>query len=141
MSFVLPIVFYITLFGLKVTEFYIIIIVLNLIILKLVISNKNHIMFNNHDRVQADNSNNLNQLELKIIKLSVNSFRTCVVIITSVAIFAVDFSIFPRVHAKTENYGLSLMDLGVGLFVLCHCMRIIRNPNDVDPNAEKTFKR
>ena len=98
-------------------------------------------MSNNHDKVHVDNANNLNQLELKIIKLSVNSFRTCVVIITSVAIFAVDFTIFPRVHAKTENYGLSLMDLGVGLFVLCHCMRIIRNTNDVGPDVERTFKR
>ena len=116
-------------------------IVLNLITLKLVISNKNHIIYNNYDEIHVDHSNNLNQLELKIIKLSVNSFRTTVVIITSVAIFAVDFFIFPHVHAKTVLYGISLMDLGVGLFVLCHSMRIIRNPDDADPNADKTFKR
>ena len=141
MSFVLPIVFYVTLFGLKAKEFYIIMIALNLIILKLVISNKKHIKYNNYDEIHVEQSINLNMLELKIIKLSVNSFRTSVVIITSVAILAVDFLIFPYVHAKTVLYGISLMDLGVGLFVLCHCMRIIRNPNDVDPNTDKTFKR
>ena len=141
MSFVLPIVLYVTLFGLKAKEFYIIMIVLNIIILKLVISNKSHIIYNNYDQIHVDHSNNLNQLDLKIINLSVNSFRTSVIIITSVAILAVDFLIFPYVHAKIVLYGISLMDLGVGLFVLCHSMRIIRNPSDVDPNADKTFKR
>ena len=116
-------------------------IVLNIIILKLVISNKSHIIYNNYDQIHVDHSNNLNQLDLKIINLSVNSFRTSVIIITSVAILAVDFLIFPYVHAKIVLYGISLMDLGVGLFVLCHSMRIIRNPSDVDPNADKTFKR
>jgi phosphatidylinositol glycan class W len=140
-SFVLPIVLYVTLFGLKAKEFYIIMIVLNIIILKLVISNKSHIIYNNYDQIHVDHSNNLNQLDLKIINLSVNSFRTSVIIITSVAILAVDFLIFPYVHAKIVLYGISLMDLGVGLFVLCHSMRIIRNPSDVDPNADKTFKR
>jgi phosphatidylinositol glycan class W len=141
MSFVLPIVFYITLFGLKAKEFYVLMIIFNIIILKVVFSNKNHIIYNNYDEIHANYAKNLNQLELKIIKLSVNSFRTSVFIITSVAIIAVDFFIFPRVHAKTVLYGISLMDLGVGLFVLCHSMRVIRNPSDTDPNADVTIKR
>lgn len=50
------------------------------------------------------------------------NFRGQILIVTCICILAVDFPAFPRRYAKTENYGYSGMDLGVGLFALAHGM-------------------
>lgn len=39
-------------------------------------------------------------------------------LLTSICIIAVDFPLFPRSHAKTERFGISLMDMGVGMFIV-----------------------
>ncbi len=51
-------------------------------------------------------------MDYMVIKFSVSIFRTAVLIITSISIFAVDFKLFPQALKKTNDFGSSLMDLG-----------------------------
>ncbi|CEG39691.1 gpi-anchored wall transfer protein [Plasmopara halstedii] len=46
------------------------------------------------------------------------NFRAQIMMSTCFAILAVDFTVFPRRFAKTENYGFSVMDIGVGAFIV-----------------------
>ena len=49
-------------------------------------------------------------------------FRACQAVFTGICILAVDFRAFPRRFCKTETYGYSLMDMGVGSFVVGNAM-------------------
>jgi len=51
------------------------------------------------------------------IRNVVNVFRGILQLSTIISILAVDFKIYPREFAKTENFGYSIMDLGVGIYI------------------------
>ncbi|XP_013782770.1 phosphatidylinositol-glycan biosynthesis class W protein-like [Limulus polyphemus] len=47
----------------------------------------------------------------------ITNMRAHVLLVTAISILAVDFPVFPREFAKTEEFGWSLMDVGVGCYV------------------------
>jgi hypothetical protein len=142
----IPITLYITEFD-DVSADFVLLLVMLIILVKLVLQQKdvfrevysNEIISQKNTELKVD----LISIDHSIVKLSINAFRSLTVIITSIAILAVDFRIFPPKNRKTDRYGFGLMDVGVGYFILCHSMRLIRNSsqNEINHQSKKYLFR
>lgn len=71
-----------------------------------------------HSKIDIRNTFTQQNVLLRKNIQTISCLRGLTYLITVLCILAVDFKVFPRNLAKTEKYGFSLMDTGVGLFVL-----------------------
>jgi hypothetical protein len=82
-----------------------------------------------------------NDLQNLIINITIKWFRSSLFLLTVISILAVDFELFPNYFAKTDHFGISFMDIGVGFFIMSHSLRVIRNSNQNKDILDTDFKR
>lgn len=89
------------------------------------------------------NHNYLSSSNIKTSKIPyVTFYRFMLNTYTIFCILAVDFNVFPRRFAKTETYGHSLMDIGVGCYVCSNALLFtIPKVNNIAKHSLKVFKQ
>ncbi|CAH0387912.1 unnamed protein product [Bemisia tabaci] len=90
-----------------------------------------------------DNKNKASINDLIILPVAnqqvyITYFRSIVLIFSGMVILAVDFNFFPHRFTKTETVGYSVMDAGVGLFIVSNAI-VSRFPNH-EENIVKVAK-
>ena len=76
-------------------------------------------------------------LSKQVVRLSVSCFRTLVLCIGGVMIMGIDLGSFPTCFAKTNRFGITMMDMGVAYFSICHSLKAFRH---VDVSYPAFFK-
>jgi phosphatidylinositol glycan class W len=99
------------------------------------LKNKATLSFNSFINEEKSKKNSKKyEIANEVVKSSICLFRSSVFIITSVTIFAVEFKIYPKIHAKKKRFGISLLDMSVGLFIFCDSMRVFRSSKKIMDN-------
>ncbi|CCH60095.1 hypothetical protein TBLA_0C02900 [Henningerozyma blattae CBS 6284] len=126
---------------LSITKYSDNIVLLNLLlIVPAVIFNANNIknkLFKKQNSNKIQKNDEIKDFALPKIPF-LTAYRSSMLVITMIAILAVDFQIFPRRFAKVETWGTSLMDLGVGSFVFSNGIVAARSllKDKMSPNGK-----
>lgn len=89
----------------------------------------------NNNYVTSSNIKTKKIPHIKFYRFILNSY-------TVFCILAVDFNVFPRRFAKTEKYGVSIMDIGVGCYVCSNALLFnIPKINSIAKYSFKVFKQ
>merc|ERR1712126_395574 len=65
--------------------------------------------------------------------------RSAMLLMVIISTFACDFEFFPRENLKKEYFGISLMDIGIGSFLVCNGFFSIQNRNNMNKDSKNSL--